>query len=113
MTSCAERFGVERLATDTLGQGPCSRKVPFAFASSTAIVESDTTIAAHMIEGLLMASFPAGQPSPNRNLRPLADADLTANETDSQFLPARRYLIYSESLPTALTGLKSTVLLPR
>jgi len=89
MTSCAERFGAERLATDTLGQGPCSRKVPFAFASSTAIVESDTTIAAHMIEGLLMGSFPAGQPSPNRNLRPLADADLTANQTDSQFARAK------------------------
>jgi hypothetical protein len=32
----------ERLAIDTLGQAPCSRKVPFAFAPSTTAADSST-----------------------------------------------------------------------
>ena len=44
------------VTTFGLGQGPCSRKVPLAFATSTAIVESETTIAADII-GLLMLNL--------------------------------------------------------
>jgi hypothetical protein len=52
-----------------------------------------------------MGGFPAGQPSPNRNLRPLADADLTANETDSQFAYAQHISEACSSSPPSLRDL--------
>jgi hypothetical protein len=53
------------VTTFGLGQGPWSRKVPFAFAVSMAVVESHTTIVAHAIEGLLIGKSPTGsQPNP-------------------------------------------------
>ena len=52
-------FSFAWLRVEELGQGPCSRKVPFAFAPSTAVIESHTIVAAQMIEGLLILIVPS------------------------------------------------------
>ena len=61
--SCLHRstrpFSIDLVWVDELGQAPSSRKVPFAFAPSRAVIESHTKIAAQRIEGLLILIVPA------------------------------------------------------
>ena len=53
-----------------------------------------------------LMEFPTGQPAQSdRNLRPLADADLTANETDSQFAYAQHISEACSSSPPSLRDL--------